>query len=474
VAVRTYQSLPEIPSRPEPMEGSPAARVGPGTLWVVGGASAATIAVYFAWFAHLAQMDFQVYRLGGQHVVGADLYSVDVTVLGRHLLFTYPPLAALLFWPFAHLSVFAGQMTWNAVDLVALTALLAVSVAAARARPPVRTDWRAALMLLAPIGFLLYPVRSDLLLGQINIILTLMIVADLTMDISWRGRHLPRGVLVGVAAAIKLTPLVFIAYLIVSRQWRNARNATLSCLGATGVLFAVNPRASWLYFTKDAFDLRRIGDSEVVGNQTLHAAINRAHLAPSSTLVDLLSAVVLVLGIGLATMAYRRSSPLLAVLVCAATGLLISPVSWTHHYVWIVPGLLWLVAGVDRPARGEWWAIAAALPFVVLLPSLPGGSGVLWYLRADAYVVMTLGFLVFVAVLLIVREHRAAPASLRVEEDALRLPAPTGVAVEEAPGGYPRLSSDTGFSPRRSPSAPSAPSARKTQMRCRNIWFDRP
>ncbi len=374
-------------------------------LWVVGFAAAALIAITFAWFSHTPQMDFEVYRMGGQHVFSADLYSARITVLGRPLLFTYPPLAAVMFWPLSHFSTFAGQITWDAFNLLALTALIAVSVAAARARRPVRADWRTALMLLTPIGLLLYPVRSDLVLGQINVILALMIVADLTMEVSVRGRHLPEGVLVGVAAAIKLTPLVFIAYLVVSRQWRCARNATLTFVAATGLMFALTPRPSWLYFTKVAFDLKRIGDSELLGNQTLHAAITRAHLSPSSSLFDLIFACLLCAGVALAAVAYRRSSRLLAVLVCAATGLMLSPISWTHHYVWIVPGLIWLVAGVDRPARGEWWALAAALPFVVVLPFTSSGSGVLWYARANAYVISTMLFVAFVAVMLLVRER---------------------------------------------------------------------
>src|ERR1700730_5593129 len=78
----------------------------PITLWVLGFASAAILAVYYAWFAHLTQMDFQVYRMGGQHVFGSGLYSSHITLLGRHLLFTYPPIAAALFWPLSRVYVY--------------------------------------------------------------------------------------------------------------------------------------------------------------------------------------------------------------------------------------------------------------------------------------------------------------------------------------------------------------------------------
>ena len=160
-------------------------------LWMLGVFSAASLVTYFVCLAFLPQMDFRVYRMGAQHLFGPGLYSSELTVLGRHLLFTYPPLAAFLFWPFSHLSAFAGQMVWNVIDLLLLTALIAVSIAAAKDRGTVRSDWRAGLILLGPIGFLLYPIRSNLVLGQINILLVLMIVVDLTRTLSWRGRSVP-------------------------------------------------------------------------------------------------------------------------------------------------------------------------------------------------------------------------------------------------------------------------------------------
>jgi alpha-1,2-mannosyltransferase len=379
----------------------------PVALWAAGLASAGIITFSLIWDAHHPQMDFQVYRMGGQHVLGSGLYSAEITVLGQRLLFTYPPLAAILFWPLSHLSVVTGQTIWDAVDLVALTALIAVSMAAARSRSVVRSDWRTALVLLAPIGFLLYPVRYNLALGQINVVLVLMIVADLTVGVSWRGRDLPRGVLVGMAAAIKLTPLIFIPYLLASRQWRPARNATLTFMLATGAVFAVSPRASWLYFTKDAFNVTRVGNVDRLDNQTLHAAIARAHLPMPPALSDLISLIVLCAGIAVAAVAYRRSSSMLGILVCAATGLLLSPISWLHHYVWIVPALSWLILGTDRPAKGEYWAAAGALPFI-MIPRLSGDSGLLWYVRGNVYVITTLAFIGLAGAMLYIRSRTPA------------------------------------------------------------------
>jgi alpha-1,2-mannosyltransferase len=350
-------------------------------------------------------MDFLVYRAGGQHVVHGDLYSSQIKVLGRHLAFTYPPLAALLFSPFSFLSAHAAQILWDVVDIVALITLIAVSLGAARRRPLVRSDWQLALLLVAPIGFFLWPVRYNLNLGQINVVLTLLIVTDLTIGWSWRSKKMPAGVLVGLAAAIKLTPLVFIAYLLASRQWKPARNALLSFVGTTLVLFAVAPTASWVYFTKDAFAVNRIGNAQGIGNQTLLAALHRTHVSLPSAVTDLILLLVVCAGVALAAVAYKHSSAMLAVLLCAATGLLVSPISWPHHYVWIVPALVWLVCGADRPAHGGWWAVAAALCFF-LIPPFHVGRGVVWYLWEDIYVMAALTFLGLVAFMLMIRRRR--------------------------------------------------------------------
>lgn len=392
----------------------------PPMLWIVGITSSALLAISCLWYSdEEPKMDFQVYRMGGQHILGSGLYTTQIEVLGRHLSFTYPPLAALLFWPISHLSVFAGQIVWTAVNLATLATLIAVSIAAAHSRRVVSSDWRSALILLLPAALLLYPVRSDVALGQINILLILMILADLTIELSWRGRSFPHGVLLGLAAAVKLTPLVFLPYLVVTQQWRAARNATITFVLVTGALFAVAPQASWAYFTKDVFDVRRVGNSLAIGNQTLHAAVIRAHFPPPPAVFDLIEALVLCSGIAIAAVAYRRSSRLLAVLVCAATGLLLSPISWLHHYVWIVPALIWMAVGTDRPAKGAWWAFLGGLTFFVVLPNSAGGSGLLWFLRDDTYVVATLGFVGLVGVMLWSRRPGAADDGLAEQYPAM-------------------------------------------------------
>jgi alpha-1,2-mannosyltransferase len=377
----------------------------PRTLWTLAVTSALLLAGYLALFSRGWQVDFLVYREGGQHVLGSGLYSSILTAGSRHLPFTYPPLAALLFWPFSLLSSQAGKLIWDAINVAILTGVIAISIAAAHGRTLVRSDWRTALILVFPAGLLLFPVKNDLQLGQINLLLVLMVVADLAVGVSWRGKRLPQGMLTGLAAGLKLTPLIFAPYLLVTRQWRAARNMMVTFAAATGTMFIVAPGASWLYFTKDAYEAKRVGQELIIINQTLRATILRAHLSPSRALLDLVTVLAACGGIALAALAYRRSSAFLGVLLCAATGLLVSPISWNHHYVWIVPALIWLLAGTDRPVKGLEWAAVAALVFMISPPFPPSHTNFVWYLRENAYVVATLTFLASIGAMLWVRSR---------------------------------------------------------------------
>jgi alpha-1,2-mannosyltransferase len=381
----------------------------PQLFWAAAFASAGLLAAYYCLvLACLPQMDLRVYRMGGQHVFGGDLYSSHITALGRHLVFTYPPVSAALFWPFSFFSSHASQVIWDAIDVVALAALVAVSIAAARRRPIATSDWRAALLLLAPIGLLLWPVRYNLNLGQINIVLALMIVTDLTVGLSWRTKEMPKGILVGFACAIKLTPLVFVVYLVATHQWRAARNAAVTFALVTGLMFAAAPGASWVYFTKDVFEVSRVGNDRGIGNQTLLAALYRSHLALPSYVTDFVLFAVLCAGVALATVAYRRSSEMLGLLVCATTVLMISPISWPHYYVWIVPVLIWLAVGTDRPAKGGWWAAASAFVFVII-PPFHVSTGVVWYVWENAYVLAALAFLGLTGAMIWARARSRSP-----------------------------------------------------------------
>ncbi|HEY2551473.1 MAG TPA: glycosyltransferase 87 family protein, partial [Streptosporangiaceae bacterium] len=311
------------------------------------------------------QIDFDIYRMGAGQVMGPHLYDVRLSrsLMGgrRGMQFTYPPFAALLFWPFTQLSVPAAQLAWSVLNTGALLGLIGLSLSAARPHWPARQTWSLAACALLP-ALRLNPNGLTLGLGQVNFFIALLVLADLTGGLKLRGRTLPRGLLVGIAAAIKLTPLIFIPFLVLTRQLRAAVTASVTFLICSLGMFAVASQSSRRYWTTEIFDDKRSGNLLHISDQNLHSALQRVlgH-APGPLLAGTLTILLACAGLAVATWAHRASSPLLGLLACAATGLIVSPVSWIHHYVWVVPALAWLAFATDRPRGGRWWALGLAV-----------------------------------------------------------------------------------------------------------------
>ncbi len=377
------------------------------------------------------QLDFDIYRMGAVQVTGQHLYSVRVHEPGMHgpgMRFTYPPFAALLFWPFTWVSVSVGQFGWALFNVVALAAIAAVTLHVLR--PAWSYQRIAAIVAIAMFPALrLSPALLTLDLGQVNLLIALLVLVDLTCVVGLRDRALPRGVLLGIAAAIKLTPLIFIPFLLLTRQFRAAFTAlgTFAVCSLGAALIA--PHSSALYWSRDVFDSRRAGNLLYISDQNAHSALQRILGAPPSPLLaGALTVVLAAGGLGVAIWAYRASSPVLGILLCAATGLMISPISWSHHYVWVVPVIGWLVLGADRPRSGRWWAAGVAALFwgapIWWIPAhdQQRGYGGPWVLLAgNSYFLAAVAFPILTALLLWSRRPAAITAEPPADRQALTI-----------------------------------------------------
>ena len=327
------------------------------------------------WVYHRRQVDFEVYLMGARHLKSSHLYSLVLP--GVHLPFTYPPFATLFFWPFTLVPTGVALVLWATLNLAALLAVLAVTLL--NVRPEQRpagaaVPWLLVAMLAGP-AVLIEPVMLDLSFGQVNVVLLGIILLDLTTRITVGSREIPRGVGVGVAAAIKLVPVIFIPFLIVTRQFRAAATAVITIAVCALGAFAFNPSASKAYWTKYVNDQARIGNVIYVSNQSVQGALDRVtHHLWSSLPMESVQAVFVLVGIALGWWAWRSSSTFLGVLVVGDASLLASPITWAHHMVWIVPILLWLWWGRDRPTHSRPWALAVgALFYVAPMWILPHG-----------------------------------------------------------------------------------------------------
>ena len=380
-----------------------------GWGWPVASAAVAFVGVTVLTFSH-TQIDLATYLLGGAHARSGDLFSV--TYPATHLGFTYPPFSALLFAPFAHLPTRVCEVAFSWLNLAAVFLLVIACLRAVCRTLERRTVLWWALVLLVPV-ILLDPVRQTFLLGQVNILLTLMVVADMTLDLP-----LPRGILVGLAAAIKITPLILIPYLFLTRQGRAGLRALATFLGVGLVAYALAPAGSSAFWTHYIRDPRRAGMLSWIGNQGLIGVFERiAGRVATTPTTFLIVATVAGFGVVLAAIAFRRSSPVLGLLVVEAAESLANPVSWSHHFIWVVLLVAWLALADDRPRYGEWWALAVAGVFWAAPPWwAPHGPGIVFAGRgwliplADCYALL---FIVLLSVAA-VRVWRGAPAERRV------------------------------------------------------------
>ncbi len=366
------------------------------------------------------QIDLSTYLLGGLHAPANDLFTVTLPKDG--LGFTYPPFSALLFAPFAHFPLRVCEVAFSLCNLAAVFALIVVSLRAVCRALDRRTILWWSLALLLPV-VMFDPVRQTFLLGQVNIILALMVVADMTLDLP-----LPRGILVGLAAAIKVTPAILIPYLFLTRQGRAGVRATATFCAAALLATAVNASTSWAYWTHYIRDPQRAGMLSWIGNQGMLGALERmlGHTVTTPATFVLVLSVACV-GLGVAAAAYRRSSAVLGLLVVEATESLANPVSWSHHFIWVILLVAWLALAEDRPRYGEWYALAVALLFWAA-PSwwVPHGPGVAFAGRGWLIPLSDSYALLFVAVV-VGAGVRVWRAPVRRPAFRRRAMAPTGV-----------------------------------------------
>ncbi|QEU97529.1 DUF2029 domain-containing protein [Streptomyces kanamyceticus] len=294
--------------------------------------------------------DALVYRAEGAAVAGgSDLYGFTVTEW--ELPATYPPFAAILFVPTTWLPLGALK----AVFLVGNVALLALLVRLSCTL--VGLSVRAPLLCAATaVALWLEPVFQTVLFGQINLALACLVLWDLTRPPGTPGK----GFALGVAAGIKLTPAVFIAYYLVTGRVREGVTALAALAGTVAFGALVLPAATVDFFTRRVFETGRVGKAWIVDNQSLQGLLARVlHEAEPGAAWAVPAVLVGVGGLWLAARVHARTpDSARAVLVTALTALLVSPISWSHHWVWCVPLLALLVA------EGRWrLAVAVAALF---------------------------------------------------------------------------------------------------------------
>ncbi|MDY6870403.1 MAG: glycosyltransferase 87 family protein [Actinomycetota bacterium] len=340
------------------------------------------------------RIDIDVYRMGGRAWLdGSPLYAdgaMFATEGGLDLPFTYPPLAATVFSPFAVMSLPAAGAVITALTLLLLIVAVLIVLTRLDVWTARRRIWLAA-AIVAPAVVLLEPIRANFDFGQINVVLMTLVIADCVP----RRTPWPRGVLLGVAIALKLTPAVFLVYFLLRRDTRALLVSAASAVVMTLLGFALAWRDSWEYWTETVRNTDRIGTATLNTNQNIAGTLARFGVGEDLRFILWVVACFAVLGLTVraAQRALRADEPVLALVCVAMFGLVVSPVSWSHHWVWSLPTVLVTLVVAYRTRRTA-LAVAGALGCALmvwspikLLPEHQETSASLWrQLAGGSYV----------------------------------------------------------------------------------------
>ena len=298
--------------------------LGAVVAWLVSGA-------YMLHYGPSWHLDLRVYRDAGNALLhGGSPFTANFTV--HQLPFTYTPFALLALTPLAFGSLGLVETLWWLLSAACFIGAVYL-VLTASFTLPARRSLAVAALLCGVATLALEPVRSNMDYAQINLVLMVMIVADMT-----RVRAPWRGVLIGLASAIKLTPLVFFFAFLVAKDWRSTARGAGIFVGVTAVSWAVLPHDSARYWFHQVTDAGRTGQLGNVSNQSWNGLFHRppfngGHLGTALWLV--LALATLAGGVILTRWLMEAARVGEAVVVLGLTELLVSPVSWTHHWSWL-------------------------------------------------------------------------------------------------------------------------------------------
>jgi alpha-1,2-mannosyltransferase len=394
------------------------ARIRATPTWVVATAAAVVWLASAGFIIHFGthwHLDLRVYRSAGHALFhGGSPFTAFYTE--SHLPFTYPPFALLVLSPLSLGPLGLIEALWwlasSAALVFTLYRLMTVEsgpltvdtggvpsepdAAAARSGPGLAKPRALAVAaLLGAVATLaLEPVRSNMDYAQINVLLMLLVVVDLTNRQTTRSWW--RGCLVGVAGAIKLTPLVYLAAFAVRRDWRSLARGAGTFVAATAVSWLILPSDSTLYWFHQATDAQRTGPIAIVSNQSWNGLLRRPPFHwgdPTAALWVILVIATVACGVFLAarlTAAHRTAETVMAL---GLTELLVSPVSWTHHWSWVAIAPIAAVS-LWRVHRAVAWLLLVLVALAVAAPYLWIQHGPASYVAGNALVLMGAAVLV--------------------------------------------------------------------------------
>ncbi|GAA3459737.1 mannosyltransferase [Saccharothrix longispora] len=356
----------------------------------------------------MTMVDLMVYRNASPELFTGGLYEWRLKEFSDQfaLPFTYPPFSAIVFVPLSWVPWGVARWFWQLLSLACLWYLTTKSLSLAGSNDPRRA------LLWTGLFIWVEPVRTTLNYGQINLVLAALLVGTLVSATAWK-----QGAGVGIAAGLKLTPAISGLYFLVTRQYRAAVWSVVAFAGTVGLAWVVSPRLSAEYWFHLLGDATRVGPVGSAINQSLRGALSRTLGHDIQTGPVFLAAVAAAAVLtGFALHAAVKAKDVLAMIVTVQLlGLLVSPISWSHHWVWAVPALMWstyrarhVLATVTAFA----WVAAIGSYLISFLLNAQPSIWVIprpWYYSALGWVYPAVGVLTLVTIAVVLRRRSPEP-----------------------------------------------------------------
>ncbi|WP_306360798.1 mannosyltransferase [Nocardia sp. CC227C] len=365
-------------------------------------------------FSVLARMLWMLLSPNGMNLVDLHVYvDGSAALLTDHLYdftysketpdfplpFTYPPFAAVVFFPLHYFPFTAVAIGWLLATVAALYGVVRIGLELILGERALREPhWRTAAVAWTAVGVWMEPVRTTIDYGQVNVFLVLGAMLAVRSARWWVS-----GTLVGLIAGIKLTPAITGLYFVARRRWGTAAWSAVVFAGTVGISLLINQTEARRYFGELLGNADRIGPVGSVWNQSLRGTISRILGHDVQTGPWWIAAVLAVAVLGV--FAWRALGPddrMGTLVIVALFGLMISPISWSHHFVWLLPTVLWLLYGPLRAAAGArllagYWLVTTLVGVPWLLSfaqpdiwTIPRPAGYAWLGAVDVVGVLVL------------------------------------------------------------------------------------
>ncbi|MER5269015.1 mannosyltransferase [Actinosynnema sp. NPDC002837] len=388
--------------------------------WILGASLLGHLAMV-AFQTKMTMVDLMVYRNASPELFTGFLYDWRLKEFSDQfaLPFTYPPFSALVFVPLSWVPWGVARWFWQLACLACLWFVTRKSLQLVGSNDPRRA------MLWTGLFVWVEPVRTTLNYGQINLVLAALLLAAMVDARNWR-----QGAGVGIAAGLKLTPAISGLYFLVNRRYQAAVWSVVAFFGTVGLGYLISPRLSTEYWFHLLGDASRVGPVGSAINQSLRGALSRTVGYDIGTGPIFLGAVVVAAVLtGFALHASVKAKDVVAMIVSVQfLGLLVSPISWSHHWVWAVPALMWLVyAAKHRLATitAVAWILAIGSYLISFLLKTQPSIWIVsrpWYYSALGWVYPAVGVLTLVTVAVVLRQRTSSTSQEDVEHpvDLLR------------------------------------------------------